>query len=336
MPKYTIKKIANENATDEWSELLNNSTNISPFHHLEWFNAYSKAKGEKFEILGCYNDNDEIIAGFAYFYRKRLKYNLIINLLGIDNHIIYLERSTKLQSKKESYYFEIYQAFNSHFEKHFHHIEYTLSCTNIDIRPFTWNGFIPEIRYTYTGQITEVDKMITNFNPDVRNKIKKALKLNYRFDYSNTEEEIIISHQLIKRSLDKNNKEHILQQDEFVTFCKILNQAGMIKVCNMYYEGIPVATRVIIHNHSHAIDFQAGGNEEYFKTGLNQLLSYKIFDLLYQCKIESYDFRGANTPTIARYKSGFNFSLQPYYHLSKNKGVIFNTLMKMKELTTNA
>ncbi|WP_430816957.1 GNAT family N-acetyltransferase [Carboxylicivirga sp. RSCT41] len=335
MPKYSIQTIPYDTAAGDWNELLSNSVNVSPFHHLEWLNAYSKAKGESFEIIGCYNENNEIVAGFAYFYRKKYGYKLIINLLGIDNHIIYRERATKLQSKKESYYFDIYEAINNYLDKNCNHIEYTLSYCHTDIRPFKWQGFKSEIRYTYIGDLTDTDTLLKNFNPDVRNKIKKALKLNYRFDCSNSAEEILVSHQLIKRSLDKNSQAQVLDQEEYQTFCKLLHQAEMIKVCNIYNDETPVATRVIIHNKNQAIDFQAGGNEAYFKTGLNQLLSYKIFEMLHQNNIGQYDFRGANTPTIARYKSGFNFNLKPYYHIWKDKGLMFKAMLKTKELIAN-
>ena len=43
-----------------------------------------------------------------------------------------------------------------------------------------------------------------------------------------------------------------------------------------------------------------------------ELLSYEIFKDLFAQGVKTYDFRGANTPSVAKYKAGFNFKAVPY------------------------
>ncbi|MCU4162540.1 GNAT family N-acetyltransferase [Carboxylicivirga caseinilyticus] len=325
-----IFKVLHENDYYLWDRLLKESQSPSPFLNSSWFMTYAAASGEKYQLIGCY-EKEELVAGFGFFYRRKLgKFNVIINLLGVDNYIFYKPRESNFESKKESWYFSIYESFISFLEKDFHHIELTFNTGSQDVRPFQWNKYSEQIRYTYVGEIQPPDDMMKCFNPDVRNKIKKAHKLDFRFDISGSSSEIEISYDLIDRSLKKNSQPHILGKKQFKLFCQNLIKVNSLIVANIYLEDEPIATRVIVHNDKLAIDFQAGGNEEMFNTGLNQLLSLKIFEELHAKGIEMYDFRGANTPSVARYKSSFNMKAQPYYVLSKDKGFLLKTLLFVK------
>ncbi|WP_289053349.1 GNAT family N-acetyltransferase [Carboxylicivirga marina] len=332
MSKYTFKTLDKEEFP-KWEQLLAKVPEPSPFMSSDWFSSYCEASNEKFEIVACFK-NDELIAGFAYLYRVKFgKYKLIVNLLGIDNYMVILTRDTKLESKKESHYFEIIKEFTNFLEQQYSHVEFTLNCATTDIRPLQWNGYSEEIRYTYRGAIKSPEQLLSEFNPDIRNKIKKAQKLNYSFDSSSSQEQMKLSYDLIDRSLKKNNKPHILAKEQFISLLTKLSELNKAIVCNIFLDDVAIATRVLVLNSEIAVDFQAGGNEEYFNTGLNQLLSYKIFEMLHEKGVKTYDFRGANTPSIAKYKSGFNFIAEPYYHVAKDSGQIFKLLLRLKKLT---
>ena len=56
--------------------------------------------------------------------------------------------------------------------------------------------------------------------------------------------------------------------------------------------------------------WHAGADKDFLNTGLNQLLVLK-----------SFDFVGADTESIARYKSTYNFPLVPMYSVSKSRSI---------------
>lgn len=332
MAKFSIHTLS-ESQYELWNSFLKRSHLGSPFMTSYWLKAYSSAKNIDFEILGCFDNNNQLVAGIGFCKRSRFgRYKLMINLLGIDSYVVYQPKESKLTSKKESYYFEIMNLFISHLENQFDHVEMSFSSQFSDIRPFLWKNYQQQVKYTYIGDICAPDVMIKSFNPDIRNKINKAQKLDYRIDKTNDEHELKIAYGLIDRSLKKNSQPHILGEHEFICFCKSLAELGLLVTYNIYLNETPVATRVIVKGFDMAYDFQAGGNEMFFNTGMNQLLSFQIFTDLFSEGIFKYDFRGANTPSVAKYKSGFNFSSQPYLCVSKDQGSTFKLLLEGKRI----
>lgn len=332
MKTYRIHKLDIEQFK-LWDKLLDESQISSPFLYSFWLRSYSKIKNIQFEILGCFDKNEELVAGFGYYFTKKFKrFNLIVNYLGVENCIVYATRETKLQSKKETFYFTIFKVFLRYLETKYNHIEFTFNHNMNDVRPFKWKGYKYELRYTYFGEIKQADEMLQSFNPDIRNKIKKARRLNFNIDKSNSDLSIKNSYSLIERSLRKNGHKHPLDRNSFIYLVQTLRETGIITTYLAYIDDIPACVRIIVKNKIIAKDFQAGGNEELYNSGINQLLSYEIFKDLYNQGIRYYDFVGANNPSVAKYKANFNLNLVPYLHLEKNRGIFFTPLMKLKKV----
>ena len=76
--------------------------------------------------------------------------------------------------------------------------------------------------------------------------------------------------------------------------------------------------------------WQAGASKEYLPTGLNQLLVQRVIEHYTSEGYKKFDFVGADTDTIARYKSTFNFPLVPMYSVSKSRGMTKFGLMIKK------
>ncbi len=57
-------------------------------------------------------------------------------------------------------------------------------------------------------------------------------------------------------------------------------------------------------------------------TGLNQLLILKVLEYYQQTELNRFDFVGADTESIARFKSTFNLPLVPLYSVSKSRGAV--------------
>ena len=119
---------------------------------------------------------------------------------------------------------------------------------------------------------------------------------------------------------------------EFLDFISTPELKDIITIHTIWWEEKPIATIILIIDGSVAYYWLAGGDHNFFKTGLNQVLMWHVIEFLHAMGISIFDLAGANTPTISFYKSGFNFDLVPYYLVSKESSKIASRLMVIKKL----
>ena len=67
--------------------------------------------------------------------------------------------------------------------------------------------------------------------------------------------------------------------------------------------------------------WHAGADKDFLNTGLNQLLILKILEKYNVSDMKGFDFVGADTESIARYKSTFNLPLTSMYSVTKTRGL---------------
>ncbi|HKL76010.1 MAG TPA: GNAT family N-acetyltransferase [Halanaerobiales bacterium] len=318
-----------------WDSFVDECEDGSIFNKSFWLeNIYKYQKNITFRIVGCFDKNKELIAGVAIGVKNKFFLIPIIvpPILTPYNSILIKTRETKYISKKENSQFLIIEKINTFLNKNLKFITLQFPPSFKDIRSFLWNGFSEEIKYTYTEKITDIDKLYEYFDPSLKRQIKKGLKHNYKLNFDFNDNEIKTSYMLLQSMHKNNQKKGFLNFKDFDSFIKILNANNSLLLCNIYKDKIPVYTNIILMDKSTAFYWLAGGNYNLYNTGLNQVLLYNILDKLNQLNCKFFDFVGANTDSIAKYKSNYNFKLTPYYAVKKINGIIPKILFKIKEI----
>jgi lipid II:glycine glycyltransferase (peptidoglycan interpeptide bridge formation enzyme) len=199
----------------------------------------------------------------------------------------------------------------------------------IDIRPFTWDGFSANVLYTYSGSISNSKKVIDNFDTDIKRRIKKAKAKEYQIKTGLAEDQIIDFYRLQEITYKRQNHVFYLSQDKFTRFLKNLG-GEIFDIYSLYSDSKPVFSQIIVKDGNTAYYWLAAGNPEYYNTGFNQLLFEYMIDDLSKNGFIKFDFLGANTGTISKYKSTYNFSLVPYYSVNKVNSKLLNLLLFLK------
>ncbi len=329
--KYSVRYLS-ENEFDLWDDFVEECESGSVFNKTYWLKNIYKYKNATLRIIGCFDKNNDLIAGFAFGHK--IKYNIIPIIIPPSlthiNNIVVKERDTKFNSKRESYNFRVFYQIIDFLERNYRIISFTFPLNFIDVRPFLWRGYKEEIRYTYLADISNLDDVYNNFDSAIVRRIKKTKNLDYKIDTGKELNNVETFYDLQNLSFHRQRHSFTITKAQLIDFLKILISKEKVKIYTVYLDQKPVASNIILFDNNIAYYWLAGSNPSYLDTGLNQLLLWEAIKDMKSTGIKYFDFFGANTKSIARYKSTFNFKLYPYYNLYKENGILIKFLMLLK------
>ncbi|MFC2104106.1 GNAT family N-acetyltransferase, partial [Bacteroidota bacterium] len=287
----------------------------------------------RFDILGVFDKDNDLIAGFAFCHNKKLLFNYIYipSLVPFYSYII-LDRPSKYLSKKERQEKDITDSIINKIGKEYALADFRFHPNFRDTRPLSWNSFNHKINYTYSTDLTNLDNLYENFDSDIKRRIKKTLELDYTFIKDNSKNNIDEFYDLQTKSFVKQQIEFKLNKSQFFQFIENLKLKNCVNIYTIYFEEKPVSSCVVILDGKDSYYLLSGTDNNYSHQGFNQLLIWLTMKNLKENGVEHFDLVGANTETIAHYKSNFNFKLVPLYQAVKYNNRMFKTLFELKKL----
>jgi len=314
-----------------WDKFCQDSEYGTIFHTSTWLLPLFGQLNARLKILLCRNKNNDILGGIAYAEEKKLGlFHFILQPVITPYHgIILKERNTTNNKKLENQRFKVAEKINDYLSSAYQYITYTFKPGYLDVRPFTWEGFNVRVLYTYKAHIAESEKVTESFDSDIRRRIKKAKQKDYFISKGFDKSKIKEFFQLQELTYKRQRHEFPFNLSQFIAF---LNSLGsrIVDIYTIYSDSKPVFSQIIIKEETVAYYWLAAGKPDFYSTGLNQLLfEYMINDLSNQ-GFEHFDFIGANTGTISKYKATYNFPLTPYYSVKKINGGMLKLLFFLK------
>jgi lipid II:glycine glycyltransferase (peptidoglycan interpeptide bridge formation enzyme) len=183
--------------------------------------------------------------------------------------------------------------------------------------------------YTYCTNIDNVENLIESFDPDVKRQIKK---LEQDDILVKSDDSIDVFYDLQEKSFKRQERSFNLNKSQFAEFLTNINLENCYKVYTIYQGKTPVYSSIVLLYKSIAYYWLAGGDPDYFAKGHNKLLLKEIILNLNKEGYKNFDFIGANTPSISKYKSNFGFELTPYYYVEKTNSKILRLLLTIKSI----
>ncbi|WP_169338218.1 GNAT family N-acetyltransferase [Paenibacillus sanguinis] len=177
-----------------------------------------------------------------------------------------------------------------------------------DIRPFLWNGFKGEVKYTY---ITKLPFDLSQTSTEIRAKAKKAQAAGYRTAITEDMTEV---HQCLEGTELRQGFSHQLSLQDLERVQSLLGkQAFRAYVCYAP-SGEPASASVIVSlDGQRAFGWIAASKTEHLNRGVvQQSQSFALLDLSASGFAE-FDFAGANIPSVAQSKTNWGAVVTPYY-----------------------
>jgi hypothetical protein len=177
----------------------------------------------------------------------------------------------------------------------------------LDARPFQWNGFITNLRYTFMQKLP-LEK--SNTADHISKNIKKSMKSGYYIQCSSDWNSI--SQCLEKRGNDKGFS-HRTDTAAIARCAELLGDKAFLGYLGYDAAGNSVAggLRLMVDN-GMVIDWSQGAAPEHLKHGINQLFYDFVLTDVYNRGAKTFDWVGANIPPVAQAKSAWGSALVPY------------------------
>lgn len=177
-----------------------------------------------------------------------------------------------------------------------------------DIRPFLWSGFIADIKYTY---VMELPYSLDRASADVRAKVRKAGAAGYRAARTEDMAEV---HQCLAGTEARQGFTHRLGLEDLRLARSLLGPEAFRAYVCYAPSGEPVSASITIClDDQKAFGWIAASKTEHLNQGVVQLLqSFELGDLS-DNGLKTFDFAGANIPSVASSKANWGGVITPYY-----------------------
>ncbi len=316
-----------------WDQFVKDSPGGTVFSTSAWLSAARKSTGGDIVIYGCYKKGN-LIAGCSGLRTKKARLDRFTTpILTPYGGFIYAHipaiRAAKVEAERQKATAGIITRLESDFD----YILLSHSPDIEDIREFIWRDWQILVKYTYRIDLSEADKLWSAFENRTNTVIRKAQKNCFSIHQKDDLNLFICQYKMI---YEKRRLQPV--PDRIVdVFHRAAQESGL---CSMYTaeepSGATVSTVVFVQGFETLYAWIAGADPEYNSSGATSLLYSEVFkEMSSQC--HSFDFVGANIPSIAKFKRGFGGVLTPYYvtekYTSSMSKAILKTGRKIKSLT---
>lgn len=334
MANFTVRYLRQEEYRD-WDQFVEAQQEGRIYHLSVWLRTIYKFQhsGIQIRVLVCRDKQDRIIGGIAFGSLKKFGVRLVVPpKLTQYWGVLLSHRKTKYPFKDLKYRKEILEALIEFLERDHQIIDLVLPPEITDIRAFSWHRYNQKVKYTFQSKLDDQERIYGSFDPDIRRQIKRAEDQHIRVDHGSDEEFIQRFYRLQALSLDRQEWEFHFNLPDFLSLVSELRKNGVnirIYTANIFDRSV-AASALLIYKDT-AYYWLAGGESEYFKSGVNQLIIWSIIKDVMGLSIVYFDLVGANLQGVADYKATYGFDLVPYFAVKKVKGIYPNVLMQVKE-----
>jgi hypothetical protein len=331
MSEFHVRYLS-EAEYEAWDAFVDQSEYGSIFHKSYWNKAiFAMDPSVTIQVAACLKE-DRIVAGLITGSTK--KFGLIRTMVPPYASPFYglliKERESTLLSKQESYRQQVLNELLGFIEKEYQIINFSFPPGFKDIRSFNQRDYQSVEKYTYMVDTAQPDLLFEKFLPSLRRQIKKGEKLEYQIRELNKGADMDTVFQLIASSYRRQVHPFRFDKKQFREFMASPALEEHLKPWSIWYEGKAVAAIVLLIDRGIGYYWLAGVDHTYAQTGLNQVLLWQLLRRMPERGIHSFDFIGANTPSISKYKSGYNFNLISYHGVTKETGRGARPMMSVK------
>ena len=200
---------------------------------------------------------------------------------------------------------DVLKSFIELLKKDFKKISFRLNSELQDLRPFIWQGFKLDLRYTYIKEVR------LDVHQSILRNTERAKNENFFFRVSEVNEEVI------KVNLDDFIK-YGLKKATYQNYHKLFEQLslmGNLKSFNVYKGEELICANIVLLDKSNQTLYTLLINKTHYKNATAYLYKETI-DWCAAYDYQFIDYCGANEERIADFKSYFNPHLSSYYLVS--------------------
>ena len=284
---------------------------LSIFHNKDLLRIY-----EPFiNVIGIFNNNDQIIGLFYYFKNFKWGLNYIIPPPFIPFNGLIINIESEKEERKNSFLKEVHQMIHNYFihsEKALF-IRFVLPPNFIDTQVFQWNKWRVKVNYTYQLNLMKSEKeLFEGLSSEKRKSIRKSEKdgvlIKQENNYSIVKDLVLKTFQRQNKNINKKYLEKILLEwanpNNSFAFVAYLNEK-------------PIATTFCVYDQNTSYYLLGGYDAVNAHHGAGVSCMWNSILKSKHLGKKCFDFEGSMLPQVERYFRDFGGSIVPYYVCEK-------------------
>lgn len=307
MTELVVKPLQT-NEHEAWDAFVRSSGMGTLFHTSIWKSVIDAAYDDGvYTLIGAYG-NDKLVGGFCALTRNRLGVATAVTPLSTPYTGFVIKRE---QNKRgEQYEIDTLKALAQYLSRYRYQ---NIQCVPglPDLHPLASLGYSISPRHTFDLDLQQPEeKLWKGFEGQVRRNIKKAEKsgfqINGQWDTNRT-------YEIFRETFARHGERCPVPEKLFL---EIAEGKSLLKHRRRYCawrDGRLEAFLVALRYNGQVYYELAGTGTAALKSGISSLLIWEMLKDHLDGNCESFDFVGANDPSIARFKSGFRPSVRAYF-----------------------
>lgn len=179
-----------------------------------------------------------------------------------------------------------------------------------DMRAWQWRGFIAEPRYTF---YLHIPLILSDVDHQVRKQVNKARKAGFEFGRTRDFRKVI---ECLSSTESRQGFSYGLNHGDLSRLESLLGEDGFRCYAAIAPNGEMASTRIVLKGSgAKAIDWVAGTMSVHLSSGVTQYLISSVLEDLALSAVTTFDYAGANLPSVERAKSTWGGDLKPYFAL---------------------
>jgi hypothetical protein len=307
--KYEIRFLKPEEY-DLWDKFVDESPQGTIFSKTYWLSNTA----QKFSITGCFRDSI-LIAGIPFEEKKKGPLKFLRNPKLTQFLGFHFNKTKEFQGNNELFEEKnIVLEILRFLEKQFNFIAINNNYLINDIRPFIWNDYHVEVRFSYMIKLDNINQIYQNMEYRVKYDVKKCEKSNIIIKPTDDLQTFYDIHASTYKMQNLKCPESFEQIKKLYLNLKKLGEAQLFFAQN---NNDILSTSLIVWHEKVAYYLMGGVNRDFRHFGSSNFLMWYILQELAKKNVDFIDLYGANSPRIALFKRGFGGKLDHYFRVLK-------------------
>lgn len=303
----------------QWQDLWKHSPIRTPFAHIAYAEGLRDALGLDFRLEG---DVDE--AGLLVYVKQRGPFEeVVVPPFTPYTPLLLRTRPTASEATQQDAPFSVLLQSLPAYAYAALHTPPAL----FDVRPFHWAGWHPTPLYTYHLQLDHQDALLAKWSASQRRLFRKHIG-EYEVVESTDAAQTIAT--LCHASYTRQKRTFPIKPAQLQRLIERMQEAELARM----FTATNKTTGEVEGGFALLLDDQTA---YYWVVGsipgpAMTILLGTVLPMLFAEGIQSFDFVGANTPSIAEFKRRFGPTLTPYYRMERYGSSTFRVLHTLRRM----
>lgn len=313
MSGYEVRLLTSEEY-EEWDSLIATAPAGSVFNSSTWLDTVARLFNRETRIWGVYH-KEQLVGGIGLNLFKPYPMMKIVGFLPLTPYtsIVIQPCNSDKEARNAYHRLGVLDSLAAALEGAADVVCIANHPSLLDVRPFTWRGWNSEVHYTYLLDIAEPTLLWDRVDRDIRNKVRKCRKRGVEIRRT-TDARVL--HRLLCQTYEKQERRVYVDEPSFCELCDVLSAEGRLETFVAQVGDLDISACSIVKDYRGLVHgWLAGTDPDYLSLGVSSFAIWTIIEELATHGYRCFDLDGANTPSIARFKSQLDGTLTPYYVL---------------------